>query len=98
MMLSKKTLNAVLLTIMALPMLTFSAFAQQEVDPTYYDPWAAPIKVVARAYPKPAESGKAQKVTAASAAQPKNRKRIRTQEARRADQTATVASVTRPAR
>ena len=98
MTLSKKTLNAVLLTIMAVPMLTFSAVAQQEVDPTYYDPWAPAIKVVARANPKPAELNKAQKATTASAAQPKNRKRIRTQDDRRADQTATMASATRPAR
>jgi len=98
MTLSKKTLNAVLLTTMALPMLTFSAFAQQEVDPTYYDPWAPTVKVVAYANPKTAESNKAQKVTTASAAQPKARKRIRTQDARRADQTTVMASATRPAK
>src|SRR5437762_3284960 len=49
MTLSMKTLRtAVLLTTVAVPLLCLSAFAQQEVDPTYYDPWAAApaIKVV----------------------------------------------------
>jgi len=95
MMLSKKVLlNAVLLTTLGVPMLSF---AQQEVDPTYYDPWAPSIKVVARANAKPTESSKLRKVNAASTARPKTKKQTRTEDARRADQTATIAS-SRPVR
>ena len=95
MTLSKKTLlNAVLLTTLGVPMLSF---AQQEVDPSYYDPWAPSIKVVARANAKPTESSKPRKVNSASTARPKTRKQTRSEQARRADQTATMAS-SRPVR
>jgi hypothetical protein len=40
--------KSILWSVLALPGLTLPAFAQQEVDPTYYDPWAAAPKAVAR--------------------------------------------------
>lgn len=40
--------KSILWTAIALPSLILPAFAQQEVDPTYYDPWAAAPKAVTR--------------------------------------------------
>ena len=40
--------KSVLWTAIALPGFILPAFAQQEVDPTYYDPWAAAPKAVTR--------------------------------------------------
>jgi hypothetical protein len=40
--------KGILWSVMAIPGLILPAFAQQEVDPTYYDPWAAAPKAVAR--------------------------------------------------
>jgi len=39
--------KGILWSVLAIPGLILPAFAQQEVDPTYYDPWAAAPKVVA---------------------------------------------------
>jgi hypothetical protein len=38
-MIAPKTL---MFAVLALPCLIANAYAQQEVDPTWYDPWAAP--------------------------------------------------------
>lgn len=38
--------KSILWSVLALPGLILPAFAQQEVDPTYYDPWAAAPKAV----------------------------------------------------
>ena len=40
--------KSILWSAIALPGLILPAFAQQEVDPTYYDPWAAAPKAVTR--------------------------------------------------
>ena len=40
--------KSILWSAIAVPSLILPAFAQQEVDPTYYDPWAAAPKAVAR--------------------------------------------------
>ena len=39
-------LKATLLAAMIMPVLAFPVYAQQEVDPTWYDPWPAQTKVV----------------------------------------------------
>jgi len=39
--------KSILWSVLAIPGLILPAFAQQEVDPTYYDPWAAAPKAVA---------------------------------------------------
>jgi hypothetical protein len=38
--------KSILWSVLALPGLILPAFAQQQVDPTYYDPWAAAPKAV----------------------------------------------------
>jgi len=91
MTLSKETLlKAVLLGTMAVPMLAVSAVGQQEVDPTYYDPWAAQAKVVAQAPEKTTEKSKLRKVSAT--AHPKAKKQTRTASSRHTNQTETIAS------
>ncbi len=97
MKLSMRTmLNAVLLTTVAVPVLSLSAFAQQEVDPTYYDPWAPSIKVVARATEKPTATGKLRKVSSASDARPKSKKQTRTAAVSHSESTQTMASARTP--
>lgn len=80
MTLSKETLlKAVLFGTMALPMLTIPALAQQEVDPTWYDPWAAAPKAAAQSTQATATETKQQhKMTTATAAAagPKSKKQI----------------------
>ena len=98
MTLSMKTLRtAVLLTTVAVPLLCLSAFAQQEVDPTYYDPWAAApsIKVVAHANAKPT-AGKLRKVSSTAEARPKSKKQTRTVAASHSEATQAMASARTP--
>jgi len=52
--------KGVLVAMLAFPGLVMPAFAQQEVDPTWYDPWAAAPKVAAH----PVEAKIEQKKTA----------------------------------
>jgi hypothetical protein len=62
---------------MALPMLTIPALAQQEVDPTWYDPWAAAPKAAAQStQAKATETKQQHKMTTAAAARPKTRNQI----------------------
>lgn len=82
-------LNSCLLVAMAVPMLMVPAYAQQEVDPTWYDPWAA----TKATQPMPAKSAAqrnihtAQKVNFASTEQTKkNKKLVRVQAPRRSGQ------------
>src|SRR5438309_9419792 len=75
---SKGTLlKAVLLGTMALPMLTIPALAQQEVDPTWYDPWAAAPKAAAQST-QATETKQQHKMSTATAAaaRPKTKKQI----------------------
>jgi hypothetical protein len=85
------TLKVVLLGAMAVPMLFVSAYGQQEVDPTWYDPWASPSKPVAqtvvKADPKPAK--KANSTTLASG---KNKPKARQQAASAHEQTQIAAT------
>jgi hypothetical protein len=97
MTLSKGTLlKAVLLGTMALPMLTIPALAQQEVDPTWYDPWAAAQPTQAKAM----ETKQQHKMTTATAAaaRPKTKNQIQakaqTKNSGRSDRT--QAMVTAP--
>jgi hypothetical protein len=79
MTLSKGTLlKAVLLGTMALPMLTILALAQQEVDPTWYDPWADAPKAAAQSTQAKAAETNQHKMTTATAAtaRPKTKKQI----------------------
>jgi hypothetical protein len=52
--------KGVLVAMLAFPGLVLPAFAQQEVDPTWYDPWAAAPKAAAH----PVEARTEQKKTA----------------------------------
>jgi len=47
-------LSAVVVSVLVAP----SAYSQQEVDPTWYDPWATPRKAVAQPSPPPIPSHK----------------------------------------
>ena len=97
MTLSLKTLrNAVLLATVAVPVLSLSVFAQQEVDPAYYDPWAPSIKVVARANAKPTAASKLRKVSSTSDARPKNKKQTRTAAVTYSESTQAIASARTP--
>ena len=77
---SKGTLlKAVLLGTMALPMLTIQALAQQEVDATWYDPWAAAPKAATQSTQAKATETKQQhkmSTATAAAARPKTKKQI----------------------
>src|ERR1700751_1649106 len=78
MALSRGTLlKAALLGTMALPMLTIPALAQQEVDPTWYDPWSSAPKAAAQStQPKATEAKRQHKMTTGAAARPKTRNQI----------------------
>jgi hypothetical protein len=69
-------LKATLLGAMALPMLMVPAYGQQEIDPTWYDPWPAATKTAAQpTAAKAADSKNHRKVTAASVQQRKSKLR-----------------------
>jgi hypothetical protein len=51
--------KGVLVTVLAFPGLVMPAFAQQEVDPTWYDPWAAAPKMAAHPVEAKTEQKKA---------------------------------------
>lgn len=73
-MLSRGTLlKAVLMGTMALPM-TIPAVAQQEVAPTWYDPWAAAPNAAAQSTQAKATETKQEHKTTAAAARPKSKK------------------------
>jgi hypothetical protein len=61
-MIAPKTL---MFAVLALPCLIANAYAQQEVDPTWYDPWAAPKPAATQI--KTAEKKQALKVKTAAA-------------------------------
>jgi hypothetical protein len=56
--------KTLLFAVLALPSLISNAYAQQEVDPTWYDPWAATQPAAARM--KTAEKKQALKVKTAA--------------------------------
>ena len=64
-MIAPKTL---LFAVLALPSLIANAYAQQEVDPTWYDPWATTKPAAAQV--KTAEKKQALKVKAAAKPSP----------------------------
>lgn len=67
-------LKAALLGAMALPMLLVPAYGQQEIDPTWYDPWPAATKTAAQPMPaKSVDLKKHRKVNAASVQQHKSK-------------------------
>src|SRR6201993_744297 len=77
MTLSRGTLlKAVLLGTMTLPMLTIPALGQQEVDPTWYDPWAGAPKAATQSTQAKATETKEQRKMTATAARPKSKKQI----------------------
>ena len=80
------TLKVVLLGAMAVPMLFVSAYGQQEVDPTWYDPWASPSKPVAQTVVK-ADQKPAKKANATAVASRKNKPKARQQAANAHEQT-----------
>jgi hypothetical protein len=74
MKLSKKiALRAVLLGAMAVPTLLIPAYGQQEMDPTWYDPWPATKTAVQPAQTKSVAYKNHGKVNSASAEQPRNK-------------------------
>ena len=76
------SMKGLLLAAMAVPMLAAPVFAQQEMDPTWYDPWASKPAVQA-AQPKP--PAKSLHKVSAAATQPKSKKAPRAQVARSDD-------------
>ena len=97
MTLSKETLlKVVLLGTIAVPMFALSAVGQQEVDPTYYDPWAPQAKVAAQAPGKTTEKSKLRKVNATATAHPKAKKQTQSAGARDSNQTEAIASARTP--
>ena len=71
-----------LLALMTLPTMVVSAFAQQETDPTWYDPWAPVIARPATPLPTPA-ARKETKATITYVAQHKANKAARNQATQR---------------
>jgi len=73
--------RTLMFAVLALPCLIGNAYAQQEVDPTWYDPWAAP-KPAATQTIKTAEKKQEPKVKTA-AAKPSPAKRMPARAAKR---------------
>jgi len=77
-------MKAALLATLALPTLTIPAFGQQEVDPTWYNPWPNANKTAVQqpqAKPTPHKNDKSSpKVKAEAGAQPKKLKQAHAQE------------------
>jgi hypothetical protein len=92
MKLSKKiALRAVLLGTMAMPMLMSSAYAQQEMDPTWYDPWATTSKVsVHPAQAKPVAYKNQGKLNPSSAERPRIKKVLHTRVPQHTHQAPTI--------
>jgi hypothetical protein len=67
----KLALDATLLGTVALALL-LPAFAQQEMDPTWYDPWAKPAAHVTKV--AATDAGKPRQIKVASQDRPKNKK------------------------
>jgi hypothetical protein len=67
-----------LLALMTLPTMVVSAFAQQETDPTWYDPWAPVIARPATPLPKPV-ARKETPATTTNVAQHRVKKTVRDQ-------------------
>ncbi len=67
----KLAIDATLLGTVALALL-LPAFAQQEMDPTWYDPWAKPASHVTKV--AATDAGKPRKIKLASQDRPKNKK------------------------
>jgi hypothetical protein len=87
-------LKAALLATVALPMLTASAFGQQEVDPSWYDPWAPAVKVVVRpAQVKSTDSQKPRRISSVSAVRPKTTKPARIAVDHHSERTPAVAGL-----
>lgn len=85
-------LKAILLGTMAVPMLTVPALGQQEVDPSWYDPWARSAKVAVRpAQEKSTESNKPRKLSSAAAEHLKNRKQARAEASHHSERTQAMA-------
>jgi hypothetical protein len=86
-------LKAVVFAAMAVPMLTVSAWGQQEVDPSWYDPWAPTPKVAVQSgQMKATNSNQPQKVSSVSAEHPRHKKQAKAETARRSERTQTMAS------
>ena len=75
-----------LLALMTLPTMVVSAFAQQETDPTWYDPWAPVIARPATPLPNPVAK-KETKATTTKVAEHRVRKSVRDQAPRQPERT-----------
>lgn len=69
----KLALDATLLGTVALALL-LPAFAQQEMDPTWYDPWAKPVAHVTKA--AAIDANKPRKIRPVSQDLPKNKRAV----------------------
>jgi hypothetical protein len=88
-------LNVALLAAMATPLLVLPAQAQQELDPTWYDPWKPAPNAVAQPGHTSATVPQGQpKVIPASSKRPRNKKPART----RAPRDIMQAQVVQPAK
>ena len=78
--------KALLLGAIALPTLTVPAFGQQEVDPTWHDPWAIAGQSTAQPAAAKAHPENLRKTNTAAAEQPRSKKQVRAQAPRDTDQ------------
>jgi hypothetical protein len=83
----KLALHAALLGATALTLLV-PAYAQQETDPTWYDPWAKPAAHATQT--ETAVSRKPHMVRSANAARPKEKKDVKAQEPRGTERAALI--------
>jgi len=91
--LRENALAAILLGVLIAPTLTISAFGQQEVDPTWYDPWAKPTAVSVQQ--TKAAIGNQKKAVVASSAQLKAKKKPGVANTRRETSRTQVALATK---
>jgi hypothetical protein len=66
--------KSLLLAVFAFPGLLMPAFAQQEVDPTWYDPWAATPKTARPLHAKADQQKKTQKLKVAKSTSRENQR------------------------
>ena len=64
-------MKAALFAVIALPMLLAPVYAQQEVDPTWYNPWPDAAKTASKPTPTKTADSTTRKLTTASTQHPK---------------------------
>lgn len=86
-------LKTMMFAAIALPTLTFTAYAQQETDPSWYDPWATATKTAVHpARPKATAENRTVRKVSSPGERAKGKKQMRVQAARRTDQRSLVVA------